>query len=235
MKTSTIMIITAVLITLGCLTAFNFKVKEVYLTGAYKSRFRDMEFTPLKGVEKLDIEGANRHGIQVEQGDKEGIWIRNNIKDRFVVTVDQQTLKLSLSKLGKEFGFRSWGSVIIITKKLNSVVTGSYLSPKNEADNAGEVNISGYQGDHLDLQISHGVNIYLGKLQLNTLTANVGDKEQGNAGLTIGSETKINAAQLNVPGSSNLDLQDPKIVKVSYNLSDSATVSLSGKVVRMIK
>jgi len=72
-------------------------------------------------------------------------------------------------------------------------------------------------------------------MEMQTFNAIVGSKTSKDAELTLSSDTKINNATLNVPGNSKLTLMDPKIVKTNYLLSDSATVSLNGKVVQMIK
>jgi len=236
MKKSTIMITAAVLIILGSLTAFNVKIKKIYLTGAYKSRFNGMHFTPMSGLQNLDIRNANKLGITVEQGDKEGVWIREDIKETYLLDFHQHTLVLDVSKEAKEKGHNSWGDVLIITKTLNKVTTTPYLmDQESDANHNGNVELKGYQLTKLDLNIGLGGTVSLYKMQLDTLSAIVGDKKTGNAGLFIASDTKINTANLTVPGRSTLTLADPKITKAVYNLSDSATVSLNGKLVQLIK
>jgi hypothetical protein len=236
MKKSTIMITAAVLIILGALTAFNIKIKQIYLTGSYKNRFNGMEFTPLKGLEHLDIRNSNSLGIQVEQGDHEGIWINADRKKTYVTDFKGHTLKFGLSKDAEERRHHAWGGVIIITKNLHKITTSAYLAEKeNPTERAGNIDLRGFQLPKLDLQIALGVTVSLYKMQLDTLNAIVGDNKHGNAGLYIAADTKINTANLTVPGKSMLTLADPKITKAVYNLSDSATVSLNGKMVQMIK
>jgi hypothetical protein len=236
MKKSTIMITAAVLIILGALTAFNIKIKQIYLTGSYKNRFNGMDFTPLKGLENLDISNSNNLGIQIEQGDQEGIWINGDRKKTYVTDFKGHTLKFGLSKEAEETGHHAWGGVIIITKKLNKITTSAHLAEKeNPTDRVGNIDLRGFQLPKLDLQIALGVTVSLYKMQLDTLNAIVGDKKYGHAGLYIAADTKINTANLTVPGKSVLTLADPKITKAVYNLSDSATVSLNGKMVQMIK
>lgn len=236
MKKSSIMIITAVLVTLGSLTAFNIDVKKVYLSGAYKSRFRDMEFTSLKGIENLDLQNADQMGIEVQYGTKEGIWIHKSVKEQITTNIVGQTLKIGIDKNSKEDGGIGWGRVIIITRKLGKVNTTSnlHITQENSYYDA-QVSISGYQEGNLDLQISDGVSVSLSSCKLNQLTANIGDEKYGKADVHMGSDMKINTATFNIPGMSSLTLAAPDITKVTYNLSDSATVTLNGKLVQMIK
>lgn len=236
MKTSTMIIITTVLIIMGCLTAFNYNLKGEYKSGEYKSRFRNMNFTSLKGIEKLDIQHANLLGIRIEQGGKEGIWINKDIIDQVHYKVNAQVLTLKADQDEIDGSMALSGGVIIITKTLNAVKTSpDVLNNKRSYRGPGEVSINGYQLDRLDLEVGKDVRLSLNNMKLNSLHAAVGDKAHGLAELLISSDTKINTAQMDLPGASRLTLLNPTIVKATYNLSDSATVTLSGKAVQMIK
>lgn len=236
MKTSTMIIITAVVIIMGCLTAFNYNLKGEYLSGEYKSRFKNMDFTSLKGIEKLDIQHANLLGVLIEQGDKEGVWINRDIIDQVHYKVNAQVLTLRADQ-GETDGFVAQrGGVIIVTKMLNTVKTSPYTKEsKGYFRGPGEISINGYQLDRLDLEVGKDVRVSLNNMKLNSLHAAVGDKAHGRAELLISADTKINTAQMDLPGASRLTLLNPTIVKATYNICDSATVTLSGKVVQMIK
>lgn len=236
MKTSTMIIITAVVIIMGCLTAFNYNLKGEYLSGEYKSRFKNMDFTSLKGIEKLDIQHANLLGVLIEQGDKEGVWINRDIIDQVHYKVNAQVLTLRADQ-GETDGFVAQrGGVIIVTKMLNTVKTSpDTKESKGYFRGPGEISINGYQLDRLDLEVGKDVRVSLNNMKLNSLHAAVGDKAHGRAELLISADTKINTAQMDLPGASRLTLLNPTIVKATYNICDSATVTLSGKVVQMIK
>lgn len=131
MKISTIFIIIVCLVTLCSLTAYNYQMKKVYLSGDYKSRFIDMSFTPVKGIENIDIQSANLLGIQIEQGEKEGIWINKRVENNVVFKANGHRLILGLTTISRMQDDRVWeGEVIVITKKLNTVVTSPYFSNK---------------------------------------------------------------------------------------------------------
>ncbi|MBB6502577.1 hypothetical protein [Pedobacter cryoconitis] len=237
MKTSTMLIIAAILVILGCLTVYNYKIKEVYLTREYRSPFRGMEFTPLNGIEKLNLKIGDNINVEVKYGEKEGIWIDKDIKEKISLKITGQTLNLGLvpKKEGDEpIGY---GNIILFTRKLNAVSSFSYDVPKapNRYDHLDQMAISGYKTDHLNLNIGFNTSISLRNMELRKLDANVGDKRYGDAELILSSDTRIDTALLNVPGKSKLSLFDPKIVKTSYNLSDSASVFLNGKVAKMLR
>ena len=153
--------------------------------------------------------------------------------------VKGQTLNLSASETGRHMNSsRINGQIIIITKKLSVIATTPYYIPKEGESywyGSSEISLKGYHLDQLDLQIASFVNVYLRRMEMQTLHATVGTKTSKDAELTLSSDTKINNATLNVPGKSKLNLLDPKIIKTNYLLSDSATVSLNGKVVQMIR
>lgn len=230
------LIVTALLLTLGCLTAFNIELKKEYLTGNYKSKFKDMVFTPLQGIEELDIHDANTMVINVEQGGKEGIWLANTKKENFQFTTDGHTLKLGLSANGKKSAYRySRIDMIIVTRQLTKV--GSHTDVQRKYPNYGQNNltISGYTSDMLDVILSASVGMEMKKMTLNNLTALVGEQVHGNANLEIAGDTHIKSASFNVPGASKLTLTNAKITKTIYQLSDSATVTLNGKLMNMVK
>jgi len=229
------MITAAVLIILGSLTAFNVKIRQIYLTGSYKNRFNGMDFTATKGLEKLYIKNANIIGVRIEKGNTEGVWLRGNAKDQYQVSYKDHALTLGLSKEGENLGSSIWGEVIIVTKTLSAVQSTSSVIDKDKRYDAGTISMTGLQLDKLSLQISSGVTVSLGQMQIDELKATVGDKTGTEAGLNISSTTQIRSAELNVPGKSSLVLANPKITKATYNLSDSATVTVNGKMVQLIK
>lgn len=239
MKKSTMFIIIAILVTTVSLFAFDYSIKKVYMTGEYKSRFNGMDFTPLSEVEKLNIQTTKLPGIQVEFGEKEGIWIDRSIKEKIKFDTNQHMLTLAASEASKN-DKDLWinGKIVIVTKKLMGITTTSDKVKKEKRRFRGitcEISLKGYHLAQLDLQIASFVSIYLHRMEVQRLNAIVGTKTSEGAELTLSSDTKINSANLNVPGNSKLTMLDPKIVKTNYLLSDSATVSLNGRVVQMIK
>ncbi len=239
MKTSTILILTTVLVILGFLVAFNFKMKQEYDYELGKGQYRFMEFTPLKGVEKMDFKLADGSQVKIVQGSKEGMWVNKRMRDNVTFKIAGHTLSLSLSHEHTRTEFSSWNADIVITTKiLKAVEAHAYYSNRSEfkANSEGTcfIDVDGYQPDLFDLKIGEYVNATLDHMQIDTLKADIGEISK-KAGLTLLSGVKANVAQINIPGNGQLSLYNSKIVKTTYNLSDAATVAVNGKVVKMIK
>jgi hypothetical protein len=237
MKTSSMLIGIALLLIVGCLTAFNIELKKEYLTGNYKSKFKDMEFVALKGVAQLNIQDANVLIVDIEQGAKEGIWLRKSTMENIQYKANGQLLALGLSTSGKSAGYRSARTdVILVTHQLNKVNTHTDDGKNNLVEyGANNLRISGYNAKAFDLVLSPSVGIEMNTMTIGSLSAVIGGQAKGNASLQITGNTQINSASFNVPGASKLTLTDARITKTVYQLSDSATVTLNGKLMNMIR
>lgn len=239
MKRSNMLLIAAVLITLVCLTTYNYKLKATYLTKEYKNAYRGMTFKPLKDVQKLIINSANLLDIEVKQSNKEGVWIQNKWENNLKLSLHNNELTIDLkSDSGRsELASANGNKIIILTKDLNSITTTEAPHAKNPASASlyGNLEVGNYQTDHLDLSISPLVTVKLNTMKINTLNATVGTKT-GEAGqLILTADNQIQTARFDVPGNGNLQLNDPKIIKTSYNLSERARVNLDGKVLQQFK
>lgn len=235
MKKSNILIVLSVVLILTNLIFNNFKLKQLYNANNYKSRYNDMEFTPTPGIEHLDIQSANAIDIDIEYGTKEGIWIYKSQRKIIKRTVKGNILSLNvIEKLEDKNSFSSYG-MILVTKNLKSVVTSPGFKDFDNNAPHRSISISNYVLDQLDLKIAPHVNVSLSNLKVNTLNAVVGNETQDWAQLALNSNVTVNHASFDVPGKGKLDLSNPKISKVSYHLSDSARVSLSGKALEVIK
>ena len=126
--------------------------------------------------------------------------------------------------------------IIIVTKELKNL-SAEPSAKKDKDKHYGKipVTVSGYQSAALNLEIGPGVAVSLHEMNLNLLKTVIGDKDTGNAELTLSSDTRVDSAQFNILGASKLTLMDPKIVKTTYHLSDQATITLSGQLVRLVK
>jgi len=232
MRTSTILIITAVIITLICLAAYNFNLKASFLSGDYKNPFYGLEYNTVKNINTLHVESANKIAIAVQPGKTEGLWVRDRVKGKLVWTKEGNALKIDLTKEAKESDFQvNSGEIILITPNIYKVVAHPYIEKENHGGRnyQGYIGISGFSQDSLALDLGSAMYVNLDKMQLLTLNAVIGDQKNGNTNLVLSSANEIRSAIFNIPGESKLDLQSPSIVKTSYILSNKATVSLNGK------
>lgn len=241
MKTSNMLLLTSVLVVLGCLTAYNFGLKAIYQTKDYKNEFSGMTFSALNGVEKLILKSANLMDVQIKKGNKEGVWVNKKLKDRLDISIDKQTASIGLAARNEKEELREPSGIrlIIFTKNLNSVITNSIADSGKVEDHAahrtGSIEIRGYHSDNFQLTLSPATEVSMDYMQLNNFQSVVGTKTGYSSSLILASDNKINAAQFDIPGNGGLVLNNPKIIKAKYNLSERASVSLDGKVVQQLK
>lgn len=239
MKTSNMLIIAAIIVTLGMLTTYNFSLKAAYQAGEYKNRFHESEFTEFKNIETLNVTAANLMAIVVEPGQKEGIWIRNRIKDRLVLKQTGTALTIGLTDEARKTS-RSIGEddIVLVVNSLKKLDTKAFFLDKNEPTDGkrygGGVALKGIKTANLELEIGPGTAVSMDQVVLKTLKAVVGPGGDL-AVLDLGAANQIEFADFEIPGGSRLSLNNPKIVKTRYNLSDIATVTLNGTALLVIK
>ncbi|AOM78293.1 hypothetical protein [Pedobacter steynii] len=240
MKLSTIFIIAAAIISLAMLTAYNFSLKASYQKGGYKDRFNELEFSSIKGLTELHVNAANRFAISIEKGDKEGLWIRDQVKGLVNVSQVGNALTIDLTNEAKERGFHTKdGDIILFSNSLNTINTAPYFTKEQKEKewfyNHGEIRVKDLSGELLDLRLGKFTSVYMDHVKVNTLKARVGEAGFADAFLTVDSSNQIAFADLSIPGRSTIVLLNPKIVKTHYNLSDSATVTLNGSMLKGIR
>ncbi|MFD2163402.1 hypothetical protein ACFSJU_13425 [Paradesertivirga mongoliensis] len=109
MKTSNILLLSAIAVAIICLVAYNFELKAEYLTikkrgiEYYKdNRFNEYHQVKISKFENLDFLAANCIRVNVEYGEKEAVWVRKWDKDYIKVNQDGNTVSVSLNKKGME-------------------------------------------------------------------------------------------------------------------------------------
>jgi len=228
MKKSILFLVIAVLIMLGCLTAYNLTLKKIYIPGGQISRFSGMQFSSFAGINQISVKSANRMDISIEHGEKEGVWIYKSSEDNVILKFSNGVLDLSNLDTVDEPGYEM-ERIIIVTKTLSALKMVPAFKGKCDTCSIAQMNLINLKMDYLDLQVAPNVVLNFHNTKVNKLNAVIGNALQDNGGLTIYQNCEIENAYFNVLGKSTLDLLDPKIKKATYKLSDSATVILNGK------
>jgi hypothetical protein len=226
MKASTKLILLTVLVIVGSLLFYNFKLKSVYQDKSYKNRFRDMNYTVLHGINALDLQSANRIGIQVEYGTKEGLWVAKRLKDNIKISKSGATLELDFVKNAKSNGpSRSGIFLILITKDLQRLTATHTATKPDAAFSSSQVRLKGFQLSKLDIQVAADTQFYFDGMQVDTLNAVIGgDDYVGKAELTLPFNTTINAASFNIGINGNVSLQGAKVIKTSSSMAKEAAI-----------
>lgn len=235
MKVSTILIIAAVSASVIALTAFNLMQKSFYQGGEWKNRFYGMEYVPLKGITDIELADAEKMQVNIEKGDKEGLYIRETSKEHVTWTKDGNKLKFEVTKKAKSGApFRNEDFVLVL-RQIDHLKTSPYVPLKFQKEYPrAEVTIQGFKQNYLQLDLGKQGAVKLEQMDLDSLSATIGNTE-GKASLRIQEDSKIRKAEFTIPGESGLILNNPNITKATYNVSDKATVMLNGNALQVLK
>jgi hypothetical protein len=235
MKTSTILIISAVAASFIALTAFNLTQKAFYNKGEWRDRFYGMEYVAIKNVSDIELMGSEKMEVTIEKGVKEGLYIGKTFKEHITWSKNGNKLKFEVSQDAKKGApFRN-ESFVLVLNRIDQVKTSPYVSLKfQKSYPRAEVQITGFNQNALALDLGKSGAVNLKKVELDTLIAKIGNKE-GSASLRIQKEARIQTANFTIPGESGLVLNNPNINKATYNVSDRATVMLNGNVLKVLK
>ncbi|MGI4022372.1 MAG: hypothetical protein ACRYFA_12770 [Janthinobacterium lividum] len=238
MKTSNKLLIAVILIIIVSMVTYDFALRAEYLKGDYKSRFYRFEkITTLKAFSILDNHAANLISVQIEHGSNYSIWMENNLKGKVKISNVGNTLVIDVvdKKTPNVSPFQT--SIIITCPSLDQVVMTPFFTKKEDVENgnSGETSLTGFDQQHLNLNIKQAVTLSLNKSKIEQLQALVGSDLTKNANLTIGSDNQISQATITVKGRNMLHIANSKIGKSNFNISDSAQVNLSGSFLNQFK
>lgn len=227
MKTSNKLLLTATVIIFTYLAVYDFQLKAEYVKGDYRSRFYNMKHTALNRFTSIENNAGNKLGVNIEKGPKFEIWINDFLADKVVVTQRNNTLYIDFKD--KQFSFYQAG-ITIICPAVDSIIASTQVSPDWQFS-SGKTTVTGFTQDVMNIRANKLTEIELSKNSLGKLIASTGGS---NATLTIRSDNQIKAADINIIGKSDLKLFNT-IANSSYNCTDSATITLNGKLFRSLQ
>lgn len=235
MKTSTILIISAVVASFIALTAFNLTQKAFYNKGDWRNRFYGMEYVAIKNITDIELADAEKMEVTIEQGVKEGLYIGKTFKEHIKWSKNGNKLKFEVTDDAKRGApFRN-ETFVLVLNQMHQLKTSPYAPLKfQKSYPRAEVQITGFSQNALALDLGKSGAVNLQKVELDSLIAKIGNKE-GNASLSIQKEARIKTADFRIPGESGLVLKNPNITKATYNVSERATVMLNGNVLKVLK
>lgn len=235
MKTSTILIISAVAASFIALTAFNLTQKAFYDRGDWRNRFYGMEYIAIQNITAIELADAEKMEVTIEKGVKEGLYIGKTFKEHIKWSKNGNKLKFEVTEDAKKGApFRN-ETFVLVLNRLQQVKTSPYVPLKfQKRYERGEVKIKGFKENTLALDLGNSSAVDLQNVSLDLLTAKIGD-ELGAGSLKIQKESQIKVANFSIPGESALILNNPNITKATYNVSDRATVMLNGNVLKVLK
>ncbi|RNI29039.1 hypothetical protein [Rufibacter latericius] len=236
MKRSTILIVAALVLFLGSLTAFNFVMKAEFETGNYKDPLAGFVSQNYTNFQVVEVNGGSKISVKIEQGPYK-VFLHNRVQES--VQVKQQGNKLVVDVNQKDEAIWSNGRYVVYIScpELTNLTTSARYTLKGKPqvdlfdDNpygSKIVSIEGFKQDSLSLQQDHGTAVKLVKTKLNNLHAIVGATQGSGSKLFLGKGNQINSAALDIRNKSFLHMNDVVIPSVAYQFSDSARADFTG-------
>jgi hypothetical protein len=243
MKTSNKLIISATLIIIGYLVAYDFALKAEYVKGTYKSRFYQMKQLSFKNFNAIEHNAANNINLRVEQGPGFGVWVDERLKDKIIIRQHKQTLSIYYNSKDNYRRYAIDHDIIIICPYINSIITNAHFyadtvktatgiqTTMSHPDFGTPTTITGFKST-MSIQANTFTKIEMYNNNLPALNALVNGN---NAVLKIDTTNIIKVATIQTSGESVLSLLNPAIETLHYNIADSTELTLSGKSFRQIR
>jgi hypothetical protein len=240
MKTSNKLLLTALIVLLCSLAAYNMVVKSAYETGAYKDPLGNHVQLGFEGFDEVDVNATNMLRVKIEAGDAFAVYQQKDTEELIQVTQEGNRLKVDLvlpdekTALG---GFRTSFHVVIRTPAVKSIranavhtAAGKPTTTRHKlyAPNYFGLLIEGFRQEHLQLELDNGSHVQLAGNQIGTLQATTGRSAGSEPLLQLLPNNKLQQTDLNIRNGSYLELQNVPVPQLRYTFSDSAHVSLSG-------
>ncbi|GAB2974986.1 hypothetical protein GCM10027049_06820 [Mucilaginibacter puniceus] len=243
MKTSSKLLVVVTIVVITYLVVFDAGLKAEYLKGDFKNPFFGMEQLPIKDFSNVEHLSANVIDASIEKGPKFSLWIRKDLKDIVKITKHGKTLVITYTgESGRQNSYYS-GGVVITCPQLDSVITKAFIWKSNGEDDSnkrvneyvGDIDVIGFDQQKMTVNPGPLTQIELKNNKLESMNAIVGDNSNDIGGLNVNSNNQIKFANIKVLGSSELKMTNPDITTLEHSFSDSASLILTGKVIRLLK
>ena len=236
MKTSNKLILVAILVTLVCLVAYDRLLKDSYMSGDYKIPYKSYVTLPWKNFDIVEVNSSTSANVQFVQGP-------------FSVKIDGYALEYtSIRQQGKRLqinaGFENkhlWDPhpylILISCPKLTKVyANATYYVDKHpvtdsvarENWNMRKVLIDGFKQDSLSVEQDYGSTVILSNNIIRSVHAAIGKSEGSSSRIILEQSNQFDNASLDIGHRSKLELENCIIHHLSYHLSDSANLIVSG-------
>ncbi len=238
MKTSNILLLTALILLLSTLMAYNMSVRSQYTSGEYKNPLKDHKLLGFTDFDEIEINDSNTIKVKIEAGDTHQVYQQHSAAEFIKVTQQGNRLKLDFDhgQGGKNFtGHRDTYHIVIRTPEVKLLKADANSKHKIYLTDHQGVTVENLNQEQLVLEMDNGSYVKLADNQIRSLTVNSGRSYGTEPYLHLLPNNKIQQARLNIRNASHLTLENVAIPKVDYTFSDSAQVKLSGASLAIIR
>jgi hypothetical protein len=230
MKTSTKLIVLALVILFGTTTAYDLALQKEYKNGSYKNPLKDFSMTNYKDFSEVELVNVSGLSVEISQSDSFLVASHENIKG--LVHIMRQGPKLVVTFDTVRKGYLSYFKAIVIKcPKIGKLDSKSEFTGSFTSQSLGEITFKGFQGDTLRVKMDQANTLKFGDNKFNYLQVKMNNKSK----LSIDKSNQINVADLDIKDKATLTLADIFIDQLKLKVSDSVSLNLSGKSLKLFK
>ncbi|MDX5419822.1 MAG: DUF2807 domain-containing protein [Hymenobacteraceae bacterium] len=247
MKTSNILLLTALLVLLFSMGAYNMALKSQYASGEYKNPLANFTLLDFTDFDEIDVKSANFISVKVETGDKPEVYLQNTENERIHVSQEGNRLivevtpesdgKLSIARTGPYHIIIRTPNVTLVRTDAAYIFDGKINTTPNQLQYANHsgLTVEGLSQDSLKLELDNGSNLVLRANEIGYLQASAGHSPNSEPKLQLLSGNKVKQADITILNRGHLVMQNVAIPQLNYTLSEDAKVELSGASLDLIR
>lgn len=235
MKTSNKLILLTILVILVCLVGYDLLLKAAYMSGDYKIPYKNYVTLPWKDFDIVEVNASTAVNVQFVQGP---FSVRIDDFAQQNTTIRQQGNRLQINA-----GFENdnlWNPhpymLLISCPKLKKVYAGAtyYINKHSVTDTTEKVwrlrkvLIDGFKQDSLSVEQDYGSAVILSNNSIRSVHAVIGKSKGSGSHIILEKSNQFDNASLDIGNRSKLELENCLIHHLSYHLSDSAKLIVSG-------
>lgn len=242
MKASNKLLVIITIAVIAYIVVFDSELKAEYLKGDFKDPLFGMEKMPIKDFSNIEHLSANVLDATIEKGPEFTVLIRKDLKDKVKLTKRGNTLVIEFIGKFERYNMYFGGGIKIICPQLNSITTKPFIQKNIEENHdgqnneyVGDIDVVGFDQPKMVLNAGPLTQIELKDNKLDSMKSTIGDNTYYKGGLNINANNSIKFANIKVLGNSELKMTNPKIGTVKHDISDNASLVLTGSALRLLK
>ena len=238
MKTSSKLVVAGIVLLLAALFAYNYLLKQEYLTGSYKVPYKDYVHLKFSDFDAVDVLSSTTTNVKFVQGPYS---VKINDDALTYTTVEQKGKRLIIaSNFEGEYRNNQNGYLLIISMpKLIEVNTSATYTKNKGAQtitdtivledwHMRQVLIEGFNEDSINVKQNYGSTVVFSNNKIHILNAIVGASDSSGSKLIIQKNNRFDQARINVLNRSTFSLDGKAVQNLKYSLADSAKITFTG-------
>jgi hypothetical protein len=242
MKTSNILLLSALIIFVISLGIYNTALKAEYLTGSYKDPYKNFTTLNFKDFDQIQVNAASQIDLTVNKG-PEIVRVSKSSYDYVKISQKGKTLIIDVVyNKGNHFGnelliscpqLKSIKAYGVYTDDHKKIVQNSRYDKYARASN--DLVIQGFDQDSLLIEQDNLTSIALKRNKLKLLKSIIGNTAGATPVLEINETNAIQKAELKVNQKGELHLDNIYIPQLTHQFGDSTKLTFLGAALKNLK